>query len=163
MLEFGLRLQDIAYLPSKVRTGKYKPAESMPEELNSYVLTANDKDLLLWQHANTLLDERRAKLEAQCGAGVVTAALASFQALQAAVAQQCADFKAWYAAHDLPPQYTYVNDEGWGWRCVRHVAQMYMEGRYDAQPPAASTEAAATADESASIVQAESAAVTVAT
>lgn len=130
MLECGLRLQDIAYLPSKVRTGKYKPSDQMPPELNEYVLKMNQQDLLVWQHANKLLDARRQRLEQQCGASIVTDALASFQALQAEVSKQCADFKRWYAANGFPAeQYTYVNDEGWGWRCVRYVAQMYMEGR----------------------------------
>jgi hypothetical protein len=129
MLTYGLRLQDIAYLPSKVRTGKYKPSDQMPPDLNSFVLSVNQQDLLLWQHANKLLDDRRQQLEQQCGAGAVAAALASFQALQAKVSRQCADFRAWYAANKVPAQYTYVNDEGWGWRCVGHVAQMHMEGR----------------------------------
>lgn len=129
MLLYGLKLQDIAYLPSKVRTGKYKPSEQMPAALNEYVLSANSKDLQLWQHANKLLDARRAKLEQQCGTGVIADAIAAFKALQAEVAVHCSDFKAWYADHDLPArQYTYVNDEGWGWRCVRHVAQLHMEG-----------------------------------
>jgi hypothetical protein len=141
MLHYGLRLQDIAYLPSKVRTGKYKPSDQMPPELNDYILTANQQDLLLWQHANSLLDARRQQLEQRCGAGAVEAALGSFQQLQAAVAAQCSDFEAWYAANGLPAtQYTYVNDEGWGWRCVRHVAQLYMEGQQahtSATPPPA--------------------------
>lgn len=129
MLTYRLKLQDIAYLPSKVRTGKYKPADQMPADLNSYILSVNQQDLLLWQHANKLLDECRRQLEQQCGAGVVAATLASFQALQAEVFRQCADFKAWYAANKVPAQYTYVNDEGWGWRCVRHVARIHMEER----------------------------------
>jgi hypothetical protein len=129
MLQYGLKLQDIAYLPSKVRTGKYKPSAQMPAALNDYVLAANQQDLELWQHANQLMDERRAKLDKQCGPGVVADALAAFRALQAEVALRCSDFKRWYADHDLPAeQYTYVNDEGWGWRCVRHVAQLYIEG-----------------------------------
>lgn len=55
MLQYGLRLQDIVYLPSKVRTGKYKPSDLMPPELNDYILSVNQQDLLLWQHTNSLL------------------------------------------------------------------------------------------------------------
>lgn len=129
MLQYGLKLQDIAYLPSKVRTGKYRPSEQMPAALNDYVLATNSKDLQLWQHANQLMYACRVRLEQQCGTGVIADALAAFQALQAEVALRCSDFKRWYADHVLPAgQYTYVNDEGWGWRCVRHVAQLYMKG-----------------------------------
>lgn len=144
MLRYGLRLQDIVYLPSKVRTGKYKPSDQMPPELNTYILSVNQQDLLLWQHANSLLDAHRQQLEQRCRAGAVEVALRSFQALQAAVAAQCRDFEGWYAANRLPAQYTYVNDEGWGWRCVRHVAQLYMEGQR-AHTPATPAAAAAAA------------------
>lgn len=161
MLQYGLKLQDIAYLPSKVRTGKYMPSAQMPAALNDYVLAANQKDLQLWQHANHLLDERRAKLEQQSGPSAVADALASFQDLQAEVASRCSDFKRWYADHDLPAgQYTYVNDEGWGWRCVRHVAQLYMEGyagtgagvRGAAVADAASGSAAGSSDQAVTLI-----------
>lgn len=137
MLEYGLRFQDIVYLPSKVRTGKYKAAETMPSELNSYVMKANNQDVLLWQHANTLLDQRKQDLQQRCGEDIVATAMATFIALQGEVARQCSNFTAWYAENKLPAQYTYVNDEGWGWRCVRHVARLYMEGNTGALHDAA--------------------------
>lgn len=128
MLDYGLKLYDIAYLPSKVRTGKYKPSQDMPPELNEYVLSTNHMDLQLWQEANRLLDQRRARVEQQCGAHLLQHALESFAALQAEVARHCTDFEAWYASNNLPSQYTFVNDEGWGWRCVHHVAVRHVEG-----------------------------------
>lgn len=127
MLQYGLRLSDIAYLPSKNRTGRYKPASTMPPELNAYVLAHNTHDLAVWQHANKLLDCRVERLRELCGGNAVQSAMAAFRQMQAEVARECTNFKAWYAKHNLPAQFTYVNDEGWGWRCVRHVAQLFME------------------------------------
>jgi hypothetical protein len=129
MLLHGLKLQDVAYLPSKNRTGKYRSATAMPRELNDYVLAANQRDLELWQQANVRLDAHVAALQQRCGTEVVRASLATFRHMQAEVARQCSNFAAWYTVHRLPAaQHTYVNDEGWGWRCVRHVAQLFMEG-----------------------------------
>lgn len=134
MLEYGLTYEDIAYLPSKVRTGKYKTAKDMPADLNDYILSANQDDYALWQLANKRLDQKKAQLQDECGADIVAAALHTFGELLEEVAAGCSDYIEWYKSHGYSEPYTYsgnpgLGDEsGLGFRCVRHVARRFMAG-----------------------------------
>jgi hypothetical protein len=129
MLLHGLRFEDIAYLSSKNRTGKYAGPAQMPAELNAFVAQRSDRDLLLWQVANARLDERRRELQQQCdGHDVVGTTLAQFERLLSRVRQECADAQAWHAAHGLSGHpLVYRGDTGLGYRCVRHVARRFHE------------------------------------
>lgn len=144
MLEYGLTYEDIAYLPSKIRTGKYKTTKDMPKDLNDYILSANQKDFELWQLANKRLDQKKTQLQEECGADIVAAALQKFDQLLHEVAAECSDYVEWYKSHGYSAPYTYsgtpgLGDEsGLGFRCVRHVARRFMAG---ADPKAQTSQA----------------------
>lgn len=140
MLEYGLTFEDIAYLPSKIRTGRYKSASDMPQELNDYILSVNQQDLALWELANKRLDARRAQLLDACGADIVAASLRAFESLLARVTDECSDYIEWYHTHGFPEPFTYsgspgLGDEsGLGFRCVRHVTRRFIAGAAPAPP-----------------------------
>lgn len=134
MLEYGLTYEDIAYLPSKVRTGKYKTAKDMPQHLNDYIMSVNQQDMQLWQLANKRLDQKKAELLDSCGADIVASALYSFEQLLDEIRKECTEYQEWYDSHGYSGPYTYsgspgIGDEsGLGFRCVRHVARRFMAG-----------------------------------
>jgi hypothetical protein len=134
MLQYGLTFEDIAYLPSKVRTGKYKTAKDMPQHLNDYILSVNQHDMQLWQLANRRLDEKKAELVDACGADIVSAALEAFEQQLDDIRAECSDYQGWYEAHGFDGPFTYsgspgIGDEsGLGFRCVRHVTRRFMGG-----------------------------------
>lgn len=134
MLQYGLTYEDIAYLPSKVRTGKYKTAKDMPQHLNDYILSVNQHDMQLWTLANTRLDEKKAELIDACGADIVSAALEAFEQLLDEIRAECSDYQRWYEEHGFDGPYTYsgspgIGDEsGLGFRCVRHVTRRFIAG-----------------------------------
>lgn len=115
MMLYGLSHEDIAYLRSKDKTGLYKSAKEMPEDLNSYIETHNPKDIELWNLANARLNDTIQQLQPEC----FQQQLRTFAAIQAAVKRECADFRQWYADHGLSnTTYSYVSDNGWGFRCA---------------------------------------------
>ncbi|WIA19512.1 hypothetical protein OEZ85_004123 [Tetradesmus obliquus] len=114
MLQYGLTYEDIAYLPSKVRTGKYKTAKDMPQHLNDYILSVNQHDMQLWTLANTRLDEKKAELIDACGADIVSAALDAFEQLLDEIRAECSDYQRWYEEHGFDGPYTYSGSPGIG-------------------------------------------------
>lgn len=113
MMLYGLSHEDIAYLRSKDKTGLYKSAKDMPEDLNSYIEANNPKDMELWNLANARLNDTIQQLQPEC----FQQQLQTFTAIQAAVKRECADYRQWYADHGFSnTTHSYVSDNGWGFR-----------------------------------------------
>jgi hypothetical protein len=94
--------RDIAFVPSKVRTGLYKTAADMPAELNAYIMEHNHLDLQLWELANKKLDDHISRIEAECGEGHFAQALAKYKEAQALVEAECSNYREWYSEHGFP-------------------------------------------------------------
>ncbi len=127
MVLYGLDFADVVHLSSKVRADKYPSTEEMPATLNDLVREKSRLDADLFREANALLDEKLAAIQAQCGGkdggGYVEGLLAAFERLQAAVTEECGEYKDWYAAHGFEPPYSYWGDNGIAPRCVDHVVR----------------------------------------
>lgn len=116
MLLYGLSFEDIAYLPSKNKTGSYKTAADMPQDMNSYIEQNHQLDILLWQLANKRLDAAISSLQSKCGVGHFQQHLKAFKALQRFIRETCSDYKGWHEKHGIPGPYAYVADNGVGYR-----------------------------------------------
>eukprot|EP00775_Hariotina_reticulata_P001602 gene1602-1942_t len=136
MLEFGLQFWDIAHLSAKNRTGKYRAAKDMPQEMNTYLETANREELQLWRLANEELDDKVAALKQRCGPDVVSDALSTFRHLQAEVFKECQNYKMWYQRRGFDYPFTHFGDQGIGPRCVQHVVSKLMRGSSIVTPQA---------------------------
>ena len=123
MLDFGLDYWDIAHISTKIRTGMYKQADEMPEELNQYIESRNSKDAELWKLANEDLDRRIARIGKRCGSSYFDEALDLFNSIQDAVYDECTNYEDWYKAHDFNTSLTYWFDNGKGPRCTEYVAR----------------------------------------
>lgn len=127
MVLYGLEFADVVHLSSKVRAGKYPSTEEMPATLNDLVRDKSPADADLFREANKLLDQKLAAIQAHCGGKdgerYVEGLLAAFERLQAAVAEECGEYKEWYEAHGFDPPYSYWGDNGMAPRCVDHVVR----------------------------------------
>lgn len=125
MLEYGLKWEDVAHMPAKQRTGKYK-TYSHAHELNAYIESVNSQELELWHLANIQLDRKIERLEQHCGADVFLATLCSFEQLQRAVLAECGDWDDWYVRHSFhrEPRHRF-EDQGMAPRCAEYVARRF--------------------------------------
>jgi hypothetical protein len=118
-----LSFRDIVYLSAKNRTGLYKTAADMPAELNAYIMEHNELDLQLWDLAKRKLNERIARLEAECGSGIVVETLAKFKRVQALVLEECSEYHVWYKKHGFGPPFSRYSDNGIAPRCLDFVTR----------------------------------------
>lgn len=123
MLEYGLKWEDVAVLPVKKRTGRFK-SYAGARELNHHILSTNKEELELWQLANLELDRKLQALQRRCGE-MLRAALCTIERLEAAVWRECSNPEAWYARHNFTAPYTRYEDQGVAPRCTEYVARRF--------------------------------------
>lgn len=125
---YGLNFEDIAHLPSKVRTGTYADAKDISnDEMHNLVSAKSRTDLALWQHVNALLDEKIAMIEQHCGgadAGYFGKMLEIFNKIQAAVGEECENYEEWYEEHGFGSEpLAYWRDNGLCPKCRDYVVR----------------------------------------
>lgn len=124
---YNLDFTDIVPLSAKVRQGSRYTVEKMPDDVTSLVRSKTVQDLRLWQHANELLDERIAEINRRCeGPLYFEHMLRTFRSLAHHVHDECAEFEAWYTAHNFTTLLSYWRDNGRAPRCRDHVVRFLL-------------------------------------